>query len=180
MLKLAGVAVLFAICGAWSSQLVHGGERELISLPVPFALLCALLFWRSIRAIPIVPAIAIVWLAAYSSAMDVAINMGVIYGVLGDSVPMVAGGLVGGFGLSLCAGIFYGRLRWREVCGTSLAGMISALAFVPLLAASHSRLNGAEDSGQPWRARYAFAIWQAVVGTYLYSMANRSGRLPKG
>lgn len=172
--KRVGVAILFAVSGAWSSQFcVDGKDRLIVTLPIPFALLSTLLFWRSIRAILIVPAVVVVWLAAYMGAMAAGMEMGIVYGILSDYVPMVFGGLIGGFGLSLCAGIFHGRLRWREVGGTSIAGMISALAFGPWLASLYSHLNGAQDPVQPVRLKYAFAIWQATVGTYLYAGLKR-------
>ncbi len=140
----------------------------ILSLPVPFALLCALLFWCSIRAVLIVPAIIAIWIVAYMGAMAAGTEMGIIYGAVGSYLPMCLGGLIGGFGLALCAAIFRGHPRWRQIAGACITGLISALPFGLWLASLNSHLNGPKDPLQPLRLKYAFAIWQAAVGTYFY------------
>jgi hypothetical protein len=63
------VVIAFALCG-WFSSGFWDNEHATVSLalPVPFSLLCALLFVRSIRAVLIVPAINLAWWFAYFMA----------------------------------------------------------------------------------------------------------------
>ena len=74
-LRYVGVAILFALCGAWSSRSFMeakstegNGIDIVIALQIPFALLCAALFMRTAWAILVVPLMSVVWLAAYAAA----------------------------------------------------------------------------------------------------------------
>ena len=66
----AGVALLFAICGACSSIHVLDWfpDGPGLMLPVPFAPLCWLLFLRQWRATIAVPLMVVVWVVAFAAA----------------------------------------------------------------------------------------------------------------
>lgn len=95
--KATGCALLFALCGALSSRLfdphVQGG---LLLVPLPFALLFALLFLRTNIEIVAAPLFVIVWLVAYFSANYTAMAF-----ARNDFTPVCVGGLIGGLGVTL-------------------------------------------------------------------------------
>ena len=111
-----GVAVLFALCGALSSQFLdeNGQHGFLLLVPVPFALLFAALFLRTATEIVAAPLFVVAWFAAYLTATYT--------GIAASSelfrMPMCVGGLVGGLGVTLSA-TFYRRSSDRSPCRTS-------------------------------------------------------------
>ena len=136
-------------------------------LPVPFALLCALLFLHKLRAVLAVPLIIAVWPIAYYASF----YLGLVSGPL--LFPACVGGFIGGLGLVLCVSVCYRPLLSAEyVFRGAKIGAVSALAFVPWLWSFFANLN----SGDPpqWLLTGAFAIWQAAVGTYLYAICYRA------
>jgi len=58
VMKVSVVAVLFAICGSWSSSLSADRGWKAALIGVPFAFLCMFLLVRSWKAVLVVPAIA--------------------------------------------------------------------------------------------------------------------------
>ncbi len=167
-LRYAGVAVLFAICGTCSpiyDARSFGEGPPPLMLPVPFALLCALLFLRQWRAIIAVPLMVAVWVAAYTFGY-----------FLGWASPVLlgpgCGGFIGGGGLVLCAAICHRRLLSREnVFRGAVIGSVSGLAFAPWAGVHYMQLNFEPPKGPA--LLLAFAIWQAAVGTYLYAVVHR-------
>ena len=173
-LRYAGVAILFALCGAWSAQFFRmrgGSDRLICTLPLPFAVLCGLLFIRTVRAILTVPLMVAVWLAAYSAATMVGLQTPNEAYLL----PVAVGGLVGGLGIALAASICHrGLLSPRHLLAAALTGCVGALPFGFWLKSYYLHLGGWPDPLQPVRLQYAFAIWQAAVGTCLYAVCTRA------
>jgi hypothetical protein len=170
-----GAALLFAICGAWSSRLLSiEADWAVCAFPVPFALLCVLLFLRTTKAILIVPLNLVVWLAAYMTAMAVAFEVRNEHYLF----PMCLAGLVGGLGLALCAGIAHRpMLSSKHLIVAGVVGCAGGAAFGPWLAAHFESLRfggGPRDPLQPLRLQYACAVWQTVVGTYLYTVCTQA------
>ena len=124
-LRYLGVAVLFAICGAWSASFGYSNNHwaELVMLPIPFALLSALLFMRTARAILVIPLIVGVWVAAYLSALNLGVEAGYLFAVC-------VGGLFGGLGLALSVSICHRRLLTPPFLVVALiVGAVAALPF---------------------------------------------------
>ena len=165
--RYAGVAVVFAICGACSAAYLltwfpwFPGNPKPMLLPVPFALLCALLFLRQWRAVIAVPLMVAVWAVAYPAAK-----------MLGMASPMFLGpgfgGFIGGGGLVLCAATCDRRLFSRKYTFRgAVVGFVSALAFAPWASMGNTDLDGREPT-----LVFALSIWQAAVGTYLYKIVR--------
>ena len=174
-LRYGGVAVTFAICGAGSSILLLAPDRDgflyaIIPklLPVPFALLCTLLFLRMWRALFAIPLIAAVWFVAKFTAVSLAVRLGTV----GDREAVCVGGLIGGLGLVLCVSTCYGRLLSPKYlfCG-AVIGCFSALSFAPWLRTTYPNSDGPDPL-----FLLAFAIWQAAVGTYLYAICTAANQ----
>jgi hypothetical protein len=165
-----GAAAVFALCGAWSSGLYSDRGTEASFLGVPFALLCTLLMVRKGTALLILPAIAVLWPIARFAATGAAMVSG------DDYWPMGLGGLIGGWGIAVAIGIAHRQIlsRWR-LAGAAAIGYVAGLSFGPWLTYYRLRINSVPDHLQPTRLRYAFAIWQAAVGTYVLAnvMAQR-------
>lgn len=178
--RYAGVAILFAISGACLAEYLSSSEynsfpdHTTLTIAIPFALLCSVVLlrkWWVLIAAPVM--VAVVWPVAYFVATGVGMSTG-------DGVmPGCAGGLVGGFGLVLCAAIGHRRLfSWLYVLGGGVIGSLTGLAFAPFVEAynfhiEHS-INGRFDA-EPPSLLFAFAVWQAVVGTYLYAIVHDIG-----
>jgi hypothetical protein len=158
-----GAAAVFAWCGAWSSGLYSDrGTVATLFLGVPFALLCTLLMVRRRSALLILPVIAVLWPIAHFAATGAAMVSG------DDYWPMGLGGLIGGWGIAVAIGIAHRQIlsRWR-LAGAAAVGFVAGLSFDPWLTYHRLRINSVPDHLQPTRLRYAFAIWQAAVGTYV-------------
>ena len=86
-----------------------------------------------------------------------------------DYLPMGLAGLLGGWGITMAIGISHRHLLsgWR-LTGAAVTGFLAALTFGPWLESFTLRINTVPDSLQPKRLKFAFAIWQAAVGTYIY------------
>ncbi|HXN50265.1 MAG TPA: hypothetical protein VN893_26685 [Bryobacteraceae bacterium] len=174
--RYTGVAVLFAVCGALSSFLFPGRGRVWEPLlPLPFALLCVILFLRKPRAILAVAFSVPVYGAAVLSAVLVSPFLG-----WACFPPVCLGGFVGGAGLAFSFGIVHQRLLARRcLLRVASIGAVAALPFA-LWVAYLLRISGPEDPQQALRLMCSYAIWQAVVGTYLYAICTRpadGGRL---
>jgi len=176
-LLYAGVVLLFAVCGACSAAFLSSSGYSTFPdqippmLPIPFALLCALLFMRSWRAIVAVPLMVAVWVIAFMAAGSV--------GMLSHDVlaPGCVGGLIGGVGLVLCAATCHRRLLSpMYVFGGAVIGSLSALEFVPWVSLYYSHLGRPDDPRGDLELplMLAFAIWQVAVGAYLYKIARDS------
>ena len=171
--KYVVVAVLFALCGGWSAQFPmpeHFGWMNCV-LPLPFAVLCAMLFMRTSKAALAVTFMVAVWLAAYLTAMAV----GMLAGHQEHLIPVGMGGFIGGLGVALSASVCHRRLlspTW--LLAAALTGCAAALPFGFWLRSYYLTLNSPDDPLQPLRLRYAFAIWQGAVGTYLYAVCTRA------
>jgi ABC-type thiamin/hydroxymethylpyrimidine transport system permease subunit len=166
------VALLFAICGAWSAArflpLPDFPERMdpiVYALPFPFALLCTLLFLRTLWAILIVPWMALAWLAAIITAVQVAVRVGIWL------PPACVGGTVGGLVVALSAAVAKDQLRSLQ--NLVVAGIVGGIAAVPF----GFWLWG--NSQQPLGLWLSFAIWQAAVGTYLYAICTGPAKEPQ-
>jgi hypothetical protein len=174
------VAVLFAACGAFSARFFpEGGDKPtILVVPLPFAVLRALLLWRGAKTLWLLPLMLLAWLVAHYTAQAV----GMVTGV-GDRFTAVAvGGCIGGLGVALSVSKCEGRLRTCPyLLLAAVVGGVSALAFGPWVRNYNLTLWNADWKYlefQPLRLRYAFAIWQAAVGTYLYLACNGQKRRP--
>jgi hypothetical protein len=180
VVKHAAVTVLFTVCGALSSHLyVQNDDRRIASVPVPFALLCATLCWRSGRAFLATPGVIVSWLVAYMCAMWLSAEINVefdSFGIVDNYLPMAVGGLVGGFGLGLCGAVFQGKSNWPLVYGAAIAGAISALPFGGWLALARSQSASSVQPAQRVILAISFAIWQGALGVYLYTASARDHR----
>ena len=145
--RLIGVALLFALCFCVVSRLLG----DYVWGPgISFALCCALLFLHSWRAVFAVPLMAALYIGSIWVFLSTPKSFGIHYYV---------SGLVGGVGLVLCAAICYPRLLSpRYLCCGGALGAICALPF------------------ERWSDSTSTAIWQAVVGTYLYAICTRVNR----
>ena len=165
-MRYISVALLFALCGAWSAAmflpLQHFpigivGPNDLYRVfPLPFAFLCTLLFMRTVRAFLIVPLMVAAWWAS----ILVAGRMWLPWAIGYDNPfgPACVGGMVGGLGVTLTAAIGKPRLLSPKYLVTSCA--LGAVSAVPL--ALWLRL-----SREPHALMWSFALWQAAMGTYL-------------
>ena len=169
-LKCAAVAILFAACGGWSALfcLPHfpDGPGSLPYLfPVPFTLLCAILFLPSVQALCALP-MPVVWLIAYFAANFAGMSSG------DARLPGCVGGLVGALGLVLCVSIGYPPFWLKRFAVGGLVGLISALPFASWVQAYHATDFNRGPAANPPAPTYAFAIWQASMGTYLYLLSR--------
>jgi len=82
-------------------------------------------------------------------------------------------GIIGGYGLSFCDYLMCHEFRRRFVLGSCVVGMISALPFGLWLGSQLATGYAAPDPLQPARLTYSFAIWQCMVGTYLFLTSSR-------
>ena len=172
-LQIVAVTILFAACGALSSipELSTFPNRFDPIFPIPFALLCALLWMRSIIGAFAFSLMIVVWLTSSSAAFFV--------GMSSHSFlhPGVVGGLPGSLGLVLCAAICYPSLfSLRHFAIGALVGSLAGLAFEPWSKAYMSAVGSSAPRGDPpWAA---FALWETAVGTYLYAICARRMRRP--
>lgn len=138
-----GGAILFAVCFCVSVRLF--GDNVWVP-GITFALCSALLFLHSWRAVFAVPLIVALYIASVWVFFLTPKSYGLHYYI---------SGLVGGVGLVLCAAICYPRLLSpRYFCFGGVLGAICGLPF------------------QWWSDSTSTAIWQAVVGTYLYAICT--------
>jgi len=172
--RYLAVALLFTICGAWTAtHLLTSGwwvfpDQIRKMAAVPFALLCAILCIRTWRFICAVPLMVVVW---YISA-----RAGDFVGFfLADHIPFLpgcVGGFIGGLGLVLSLATCYGRLlSLKYLLRAAAVGTASALPFA-FWTVAYAPLNSIHRDVFPLLVP-AFAIWQAVVGTYLYAICTK-------
>lgn len=169
-LKCAAVAILLAACGAWSSSVLlpsFPGRFDLF-FPIPFAVLCTLLFMRT----KIAPLAAFLMCFVWYLALLVANFVGM--GRHDYRLPGCVGSLVGAIGLLLCAAISNRSLfSIKHFVIGALIASIAGLSF-----ASWTQMYYAFDlnrgpAGAPPPPIHAFAIWQAMIGTYLYALCTQ-------
>jgi len=111
-----------------------------------------------------------VWPVASKAA--ILVGMGAPGGVF---LAPVCGGFIGGVGLVLCAATCHGRLFTRKYIFRGAAvGSFSAQAFGPWSSLYDSNLNSPPYNRDP-TLLFAFAVWQAAVGTYLYAIVHDTG-----
>lgn len=160
----AAVAILFGMCGAVSAGFLLPGfpDHLCIWFPIPFALLCGLLFMRTLLLVPIV---WVVWTVSYMAAF-----------VAGFSelppAPGCAGGLLGALGLMFCSAVCRKELfSSKYFIRAAVVGVISGFPFTfwASFYLSKVTVDHAAASKPPL---LAFAIWQAAVGTYLYAIST--------
>jgi len=169
-IKHVGVALLFGLGGAYSATMfTDDGGWRMGMLPIPFALISAVLFLRTPLAVLVVPYISLVWLFAYLTAMISGMGAG-----SGSFWPVCAGGAVGGFGLLFGVAVSDDRLfTLRFVVRAVAIGALAALPFGFWLEAYRGSSGTPMESVEPGLLRWCFAIWQAAVGTYLYAIRTR-------
>jgi hypothetical protein len=168
-LKCIAGAILFALCGGLSAALLQqfpSVPGDLYYLfPIPFAALCTLLFMRKPKGLLVAVLMVTVWPVAFAVAFEVGAERA------DYRLPGCVGGLVGALGLVLCASICHRSfLSLKYLAIAALIGSTFGLAF-----SSWTRLYYATDlnrgpSANQLAPMYAFAIWQACVGTYLYGL----------
>jgi hypothetical protein len=169
LIRSVGVAVLFAACGASSSGLYADQGTGSAFVGLPFALLCTLLTMRRRSPVLVVLLISFLWPVARMSA--VAIDM-----ITADAQFLSVGvaGLIGGSGVAASIGIGHRRLLSPLLlAGAAVVGLLAALSFGPWLVSHDAHLNTWPDPTQPSRLAYAFAIWQASIGVYVYLCAGK-------
>jgi hypothetical protein len=165
------VLILFALCGAGSAVVSFDRFPEgSFIFPFPFALLCAVLFLRRSRqgqrAFFVVPLIMTVWYLSYFSAFTLGMGLPVYVGLVNSAIACIVGGLVGGAGLVLCASLCSsGLASTRYIALGATLGICSAFSFLPRL--YHYEMNLSQ--GFPKTPIFAFALWEAVMGTFLYA-----------
>ena len=174
VLILAGVMVLFAVCGAGSALFVFKFGRLAASglvLPLSFPLLCALLLMRTRKAFLACPLmIAAVLVAATVTAYLILATL--MFHISSLVIPVLAGGALGGAGITLSCAVQYRQLLSRSrLLGAAVVGGVAALPFSPLVAPF-----GRPD---PRLVALAFAIWEAAVGTYLYAICTGTDEEPQ-
>jgi hypothetical protein len=170
VLRQIAVVLLFALCGYLSAANLLATQPwdfpngpSPMFLPIPFAILCGLNFLHTIRAALALPLMLGVWFMSYVAATwaGMFISVDVAIGAL---APGCVGGLIGSFGLSLCAAVAFPSLLLRKnLLRGALVGLISGLSFAPWVSLYKQNLM----SGPPAPPVFAFAIWQAAMGTYM-------------
>ncbi len=175
VVKVASVAILFAVCGALSSLwlLPDFPDRFEFLFPLPFALLCTVLFMRKDKAVFAVVLMEIIWLissfAGFSAGASTRLS----------PLPGFVGGSIGGVGLVLCVAVCHPSvLSLKRLGYGGLIGAIAGLAFTSWTQVYMDQHYGA-NANQVFPKTVpiqAFAIWQAVVGAYLYVIVKQSAR----
>lgn len=165
-LRPASVAVLLALSGAGSSSVLlpNFPNHCDILFPLPFAVLCAGLFMRSLRVALAIPLMLAVWLVSFWVANCCAMSphSGLLPGCLG--------GFLGGWGLVFCAAICYRSLFAIQylVIG-AIVSSLAGIAFLPWV----QRFDPNATRSVPISA---FAVWEAAMGICLYFLCRRAQR----
>jgi hypothetical protein len=178
------VFALFAKCGAWSAgYFADGGSRADLT-PFPFALLCGILFLNKTWAPVSVGGIFLFWypvsMAGISFALYPAMYCAIgLWGVhVWSDAPMIGAGLVGGFFVTLAAGAVDPRgLSPLYLAAGSGLGAVAALPFVSWLPTYVDAKNVL--AGDVPQLTHAFAVWQSVVGTYLFVLTRNRAKQSK-
>jgi hypothetical protein len=169
---LLPVATLFVATGTCSATLsgdtIFGGvampsASYLLRVPLPFAILAPLLLLRSWRAVVAAPLFVAVWIIAWMAAI----------GGVSVLLPMLVGGFVGGLGLALACSV--GRPAIRvPVRSAAVLGCVAAVPFQVIFwphVSSHP--SGVLGKWSYWELATLFAVWQPVVGSYLYWVCDQ-------
>lgn len=165
-LTYSAVAASFAICGALSAAFLLSGfpDHFCFWFPIPFALLCSLLFMRTLLLTPIM---WVVWNISYLTAF--------VVGFSGwPPAPGCAGGLLGALGLMFCSAVCRKELfASKYFIRAAVIGTLGGIPFIRWVSFYLSKMtvDHANASKPPL---LAFAIWQAAVGTYLYAISTSS------
>jgi hypothetical protein len=140
-IKHLGVMLAFALCGVLSSFITDYDDlhrTQALLVAVPFALLSAVLFMRTLKEIIAAPLTVVVWDFAHGMSYWI-----VLIGPRGpgeDFIPVCIGGFVGGLGLVLANAI--GRRRLLSLpylIGGGALGCVAALPFGLWLRSSRDR-----------------------------------------
>ena len=123
------MAALFALSGAWSSQLFSQGSTTSFKgfsdflLGASFAVVCVLLLVRNTKAALVLPAIILIWPIAQFAATFISLAAGDEYR------PMGVAGLIGALCVALAIGIARRKLltAWR-LGGATVVGYIAGLS----------------------------------------------------
>jgi len=160
-IRWAHAALLFAVCGAASSQVLNLDDWASYVLPVPFGIVAAwLCVGRVAPGIALVILDAVVWQLAYR----IAVKFGADGPTLQRIAAMYLAGLVGGLGVSLATALVKRHAPAMRAVGIcALAGGVCGLPF-------GWWLDGGKQAPIPgWAvAALCFAIWQAAVGVCLW------------
>lgn len=168
------VTAFFAFTGTWSASLcertILPEGRSLLLIPLPFAVPAAVLLLRSWRAILAAPLFVVIWLVAYACAWFGRITF----------LPMLIGGLVGALGLALSCRLALARYRGPErpavftsenLRSLAILGCVAALPFQIRLSSREMDIGGA--TWEFLELAICFAVWQALVGSYLYWVCSQ-------
>jgi len=153
--------MLFAVCGAASSQLLNLGDWGFVLLPVPFGVLAA---WLCVGRFRPGAALVILDACAWQTAYRVAGRLGTESGAARKVLAMCLAGLIGGFGVALAAALTKRRAASAANLATAaVAGAICGLPFAAWL------ISGNEAPLPDWaQMMIAFGIWQGAVGLDLW------------
>jgi len=172
------VWVPFTICGFWSTRLfLEAGNHLTFAvpqplLPVPFAMLCGLFLFRSLKELALVVVASVpAYFAAHFSALGAFAFMDNLGATTFQErwspfLAMCLGSLIGALCMTHIFGSFHPHLLSRRYqAGAAAVGCIAALPLgfwlrsffaVPTFPEPHILLF-----------RCSFAVWQAAFGTYL-------------
>jgi len=130
---------------------------------LPFGILAAALWARpKVRQPAVVVLICGSWAAAHWTALYLSAQRG-------SYVAMCSAGFIGALAVTISLSVACDRVRSaRCLIGSPLAGAIAAIPFA--LAFSSGTTNSVEGLVvDPWRLVLPFAVWQLVVGMWIYA-----------
>lgn len=195
-LRYVGVAMAFGACGVLSARyclednfpMPRTGGYYLLGFP--FALLCTIWFIRTpstrgvgnkaSRISVVIIFMGLTWIVSAKVApVALIVPMKVGPGALawGDLCPAWFGGLIGGLGLTLSASIGCERLfSPRYLIAGGVIGCLSAspIGIWMEIVSSIGRSNITPPLLTDHHLYYAFGIWQAAMGVYLYGICTNA------
>jgi hypothetical protein len=177
--KSLRAAILFAVGGALAfllSNFIHPmlprwarlqGITDLTVIPIPFAVLSAVLFLRTWKALAAVPLNVMVWFVAYAISRQGSDRAQ-------DNFWILVAGVVGGVGVALSDSVCCPHLLSpKRLSLVAFIGFVAAVPFAALKA--NALIIGSPAIGV--LILCAFALWQASVGTYLYIVCTQRERM---
>jgi hypothetical protein len=196
-LRYLGVTVAFAVCGVLSARYCLEDSFPVQStggyylLGFPFALLCTILFIRTpnteglgnkaSRITVVIIFMGLTWIVSVRVAPLASIlpmKVPFLPFTLLDLWPAWFGGLVGGLGLTLSAAIGCERLfSPRYLIAGGVIGWLSASP-IGIWMTTKSDMFREIITPLSWinyhHLYYAFGIWQAAMGVYLYGISTNA------
>jgi len=160
-LRWVQAALLFAVCGGVSSQLLNGDTWLGYLLPVPFGVLSAWLFVKGVG-----PGVVLVVLdiAVWQMAYRLAVHLGATIDSGRVLFALCLAGLVGAVGVTLATALTARRTPPPgsfAVC--ALGGALCGLPF------AYWQIAGTRALLPDWAlAPLCFAVWQGAVGLCLW------------